>query len=607
MMRFLRTAGVLYVSFFFVTLLIYGRTLTAEFVTLDDGLLIYQNPTVQGITLRNIVRAFTTYDPELYIPLTFLTYQIDYVLGGIDPFFYHLQNLLWHSANAVLVFFLLRRILGPAQKGQDPSTPHAPPGVLTLSTLKFLTPALLFLVHPINTEAVAWAAARKDLVSTFFFLLSLLLYLQSGRRFYLASVGMFALALMGKVSAVTLPVVLVLVDWLRRPAQMGQDPSTPHAPPGVLTLSTLKFLTPYLALATLFGIIALVGKSGGHPTSFLLATASTIFSLQKFFLPLQLAVGYPFSGDITLASPKILLPFLGFLLYLTFTGICFLKRWRVPAFALSFFLLTLIPSLFNLSKGLINYLGADRYLYIPTIGLIILIAWLVAHIADRRPALTGTVVVLLLVTLSVMSYYQSLTWRTNEALYQNVIELYPDSSGARVNLGNAYRNAGRLADALAEYEEAIRLDQSPKAYYNRGITLEQLGRVDEAIASYSGALADDPTYALAHVNLGRLLYERQEKETALRHFEQAVEIAPHLALAHFNIGYIHAERGNFTAAIESYRKALDGDPGFIDARVNLVIALLRLERREDAQREYERLLREAPEHPSVFELQSVLR
>src|SRR3989338_1403578 len=372
-----RKLAILFVFFFAVLLALYGHALTFDFVTLDDGILIYQNPAAQGFSWENLVRAFTTYDPELYIPLTLLTYQLDYAIGGTSPVIYHLSNLLWHAGNGVMVtvlVWLLLRSLGERGFFLGVSSGACP--------LIAIFCGLLFLVHPINTEAAVWASARKDLVSLFFFLLSLVMYiryvaaesgkLEAGGIHYAMSIAAFGLALLAKVSAVMLPVILVLIDWYT-----GQR----------FDKRFMKNKIPYLILAVIFGIVAIYGKAGGRTASPLLGIASIFFSLRKYFFPRDLSVGYPFTGDITLVSPAFILPFLGVLAVCVFIGFCFRRKWNAPVFGLLFFLVTIIPSLFNLSKGLVNYLVADRYVYLPQVGLVFVIGWSLTRVMNGVPAL----------------------------------------------------------------------------------------------------------------------------------------------------------------------------------------------------------------------------
>lgn len=218
-------------AFFLILLIIYGSSLTNDFVRWDDGLLIYENPAIRSITPSTLKTIFTSYDPELYIPLTFFSYQIDYLIGGTHAAIYHAQNLLWHTLNALLVALLLWR--------------------LTRQGWPSLFGGLLFALHPLNTETVAWSSARKDVLSTFFFLVSLLSYLsyrtQKKRSAYAFSLLSFTLGLLSKVTVITLPVVLFLFDFREHRRWSGK---------------MLVEKIPYLLLSVLFAVIATAGKSG---------------------------------------------------------------------------------------------------------------------------------------------------------------------------------------------------------------------------------------------------------------------------------------------------------------------------------------------------------
>ena len=199
---------IILLGFFLLAFAIFGKSLGNDFVDFDDGLLIFENPIIQEISVWSLKQAFTTYDPELYVPLTMISYQIDHLLWGMNPFGFHLTNLVLHTMNALLVTLFIRLLMRR----------------LSYHLLPVLC-GLLFLVHPLHTEAVAWASARKDVLSSFFFLLSVCSYLQwrerekkeerSGKLLYSFSIFAFALGLLAKVSIIMLPVILLLIEWLQ--------------------------------------------------------------------------------------------------------------------------------------------------------------------------------------------------------------------------------------------------------------------------------------------------------------------------------------------------------------------------------------------------------
>jgi len=314
-------------------------------------MLIYENSAIRAINPSTLKTIFTTYDPELYIPLTFFTYQIDYLVGGINPLPYHMQNLLWHTLNALLVTWLMLLLLK--------------------NRWVAVMLGLLFAVHPLHTEAVVWASARKDVLSTFFFLLSVIEYIRyrkegKSRFHYGMSLCAFLLGLFAKVTILTLPVVLLLLDLLA-----GRKWSR--------TMIIEKI--PFFALSGIFAVVAFYGKTGvlGASTileKLLMAPVSTMHYLSKIVAPAGLSVLYPFFGDLTLSNPVVLLAFCLTALFLAIVMIA-LRYHRVAFFALAFFLVTLSPTLFNFAKGDTFYFASDRYAYVPSVGVLLLIGLII--------------------------------------------------------------------------------------------------------------------------------------------------------------------------------------------------------------------------------------
>src|SRR3989344_9385724 len=313
-----------------LALLVYLPSLRNGFALVDDGLLIFENNLVRELSLKTLRVAFTSYDPELYIPLTFVSYQSDYLLGGYNPLIYHLTNLLLHMGSTFLVsafiFYLTKR-----------------------SKLAIAC-ALLFAIHPITVETVVWAAARKDVLSGFFFLLSATLYLLS------------------KVTAITLPLIFLLCDLHRGRRDYKE---------------VVLEKTPYFLLALLFGLIALFGKATllaerSPLEHFLLACKMVILALSKILVPLRLSVFYPELGEVTLFHPTFLLSLL--ILIILGAVVWMFRQKKLLLFGALFFLITLAPAALTFMKGGNTFLFSDRYAYLPSLGVI----FLAAHLLDEN-------------------------------------------------------------------------------------------------------------------------------------------------------------------------------------------------------------------------------
>lgn len=568
-------------GFFAVTGILYGHSLGSDFVRWDDGMLVYENPAIREISPASLQHIFSTYDPELYIPLTFFTYQLDFQIGGQNPFIYHFDNFVLHTLNALFVAWL----------------------VFLIARRKWLALAcgLLFAVHPLHTEAVEWVSARKDVLSSFFFLGTLISYLywreRGGKTIYLLSLALFTLGLLSKVMVITLPVVLFLLDW-----REGRRWS--------MALLTEK--VPYLLLAGIFGVIGVFGKTGVLHSStlgskVLMACKSAVFYLQQMVLPWHFSLLYPYTKPITLASPDFLLP-IGVLLVIA----CLLlwqRRWRDLPFGIAFYLVTVAPTFLNFAKGgeMDVYFASDRYAYIPSIGIFYVLLCLLWRItgADRteedgrldtmqRTALGVSAVVV--VFCGAVAFRQSFVWRNTETLFQNVIRYYPESSYvAHNNIGNVYRLQGQNAKAIAEYQAALKIRPQAKTYSNLGSAYRKTGQTDLAMQQFEKALALDPESKEAHFGLGIIYADAPETYAkAEAEYRRAVAIDPQYEEAYTNLGSLQFAEGKTDEAVASYRKALGINPYFVEAHYNLAVALSEKKDVDGAITEYQQVARLAP-------------
>lgn len=592
-------------GFFLLLFAVYGGSLTHPFVQWDDGLLIFENPAIRSITPHTLKTIFTSYDPELYIPLTFFSYQIDYLIGGTSATIYHIQNLLWHTLNALLVAWLAL--------------------LLTRRGWAALFCGLLFAVHPLHTEAVAWASARKDVLSTFFFLASIIAYLHwrsDGRkRTYLWSLGAFLLALLAKVSVIGLPVILLLVDFRDRRRMSGS-----------LWIEKI----PYVALSIIFGIVALLGKtevlSRSTPIEhILMASKSTIFYLEKIILPLHLSVLYPYEGAITAASPDFFVP-AALCVALIILALLSLRWTRDAFFAAGFFLIAIAPTFLNFAKGHLDlYFASDRYAYTGSIGILFLIALGGDALAQRTRTWRNGVragAVCAVGVFGILANAQSAVWRDTETLFANALSYYPHAYVALNNVGNAYRRRGQMEEAAGYYRRA--LEQKGSAYTLSNLaaiyrsqgrwedaekllrqaiaaepeskvaaiglgTLEAArGDFDAAYAAYTRALAIDLAFAEAALNRGALLANAGRAEDAVRDYRSAIALNPFLPQAHYNLGVILAKLQRSDEAETSYREAIRLQPQFTAARLNVGILLYQRKAVAEAKEQFEAILRYDP-------------
>jgi tetratricopeptide (TPR) repeat protein len=532
------------------------------FVSIDDSLLITKNAAVQAFTLKNIFHVFTSYDPELYIPLTFLTYQIEFAIVGAQAFLFHFTNLLLHTGSAVTLFFLLRRFFG--------------------SDVIACIGALLFVLHPINTEAVAWAAARKDVLSAFFFFATLLSYekfreeqTSSMRRW---SVLFFVLALLSKVTVALLPLVLILLDWRRGNVILSSTKDDKRKSWFVELTTTWS----YFALSAIFIVIALFGKAKGINAlgplkTILLGAKAVSFYLLKLVLPVHLSVIYSQDTAITLSSPEFWIPVLVVVAVVALI-VLLMRTWRDAAFGLTFFLLLLLPNFANFWKNRFIFFASDRYAYIPSVGIIVIVcscmAWMMSRSVRLRQAAVGVSSAIILI-FAFLTFRQTSVWQNDIVLYQNVLLWYPQSALASNNLGAAYVQAKDYEKGLQWISVAV--TNKPdyiQAMRNAGNVERERGNFDAARAWYEKAVAQIPTPPFpedlgARYLLGEMLVDLGKTDEGLAQFELATKALPDLAEPYYNLALQMQKLGRGDEAIPLFEKAISLDASHIAARYHV--------------------------------------
>jgi tetratricopeptide (TPR) repeat protein len=572
------------------TLLVYGQVRNHGFLNFDDNVYVSENPQVRaGLTKKGVIWAFTTFHTANWHPLTWLSHMIDTQLFGLNAGLHHLTNLLFHIANTILLFFFLRWVTG------------------SLWGSAFV--AALFALHPLHVESVPWVAERKDLLSTFFWLLSMLAYVHYARRPSARRYGIvllfFTFGLLAKPMLVTLPFVLLLLDyWPLGRLQMGQTIRSAHLKVQKSSVSGLvREKIPLFALVTVSCYVTFFAQQhggavksfGALPLDIRIANALVSYMryIGKMIWPHELAVYYPYFG----IQPAWHVVGAGlFLVGLSVLLISTVRRYPYLAVGWLWYLGTLVPVI-----GLIQVGGqsmADRYTYIPLIGLFILIAWggaglLERWLSRRVLALSAGVVLLGILTCS---WLQVRHWKDSITLFTHAIGVTVNNALAHNSLGSALAWEGRLEEAESHYREALRIMPNQAiAHYNLGVTLATKGRYEEAIAHYKEALRIKPDYADAHNNLGVALKSQWKFEEAESQFYEALRIEPDYALAHYNLGIVLVSQGRYEEAIGHYLEALWIDPDDAKAHYNLGNALMHQGRLEEAITHFSEALRINPD------------
>lgn len=501
--RFEGIAGAL--LFATVAAVMYGLTLRHDFVALDDDLLVFANPVVQHLTPSSIAAAFTRYDPELYIPLTFLSFQIDWLLGNGAPWVFHLTNVVLHTINALLVAWLALLL-----------TERRPVALLA---------GMLFLTHPINAEAVAWVSGRKDLLSSLFVLASVIAWIHWRRgaaKGWRTSVECFALGLLAKVSAIVALPLIVLVEWCE-----GRSRQRDLA----------RALWPFGGLAALFVSIALGGKAAQlgllTPWQLLLVGAENIaLTLRHFVAPAMLSPFYRHVGAVTLVSSA---PSLAVVAALLIAVVALHRRVPLASFAIAWFLVCIAPSIFNAAKAGEVFITSDRYAYLAIIAPMIVAAFAVVQLANLLNPFRGaiqTCVLLLLAFLGGAAQRQATIWENTRTLYQSVLRLDPGIALARNNLGNADLAEANYRGAEAQYRSALELQPSnATARMNLATALEKQKRFDEAESLLRAVIDDAPNdRAEAWYRLGNLFAVQRREADAKAAYAFSLLLNPRFVL-----------------------------------------------------------------------------
>ncbi len=580
-----------------LTLALFGVATGFGYISLDDYVYVAENPIVsEGLTGESVRQAFTTVREQWWLPLLWISYMVDVEVFGAGPQGHHLVNVLLHAANSALLFWALFRMTG--------------------SRWRSFFVAALFAWHPTRVEAVAWIAARKDVLSGWFFMLALLAYVRHVERpsaGRMASVFLLMLAgLLSKAILIVLPLLLLLLDYwpLKRAQRLwGLEAWKAWRP-------LLAEKAPLIVLAAVFMGINLfthtTGRGDGTPVALVsrlgMIAPNYVDYLEKIVAPVRLSILYPENDIVSwpqaLAALAALAAVMGYL---------WGQREKRPYVAVGglWFLVALFPVIRGVRLGLAQY--ANRWTYLPLIGLGIALAWTAAEWSGRHRARRWMAVAcgLVLGLCWVGTHAQLPWWRNSEAIFRRAVELDPGSHFAQNSLGLALVDAGRMEEGEMHIRQAVRLKPEKAGYVvnlgsvllklgraeealelqdeaigmkgdqasfhsNRGQALAALGRTKEAQAAYETALRLAPAHPEAHYNLGFLLYGAGLAREALPHFQAAVAGRSGTAAMWFNLGMAYAQLGRYAEAEPCVQKALALDPGMPGAEA--VLARLRLMR-----------------------------
>lgn len=634
-----------------VTLGVFFPVLQNSFLAWDDQAAFLENPHYRGLGWAELRWMFTTFYTGHYQPLSWMTLGLDYLLWGMDPFGYHLTNLFLHAANALIFYFFALRLLALAL------FPSATPQEAVALRLAAGVAALLFSIHPLRVESVAWVTERRDVLSAFFFLGALLCYLQAAamaqtRRRRLAwlssALGLYILSLLAKASGMTLPVVLVVLDvyplkrlgggpekWFGREVRTVWWEKLPFLGFGLaaaVIAGSAQYQTGAMLSLEQHGIIPRIGQ----------AFFGLAFYLWKTVVPLNLSPLYEIPRTIQLWDGPFLLSEV--VVIVISAALVLVSRWWPAGLAVWMGYATILAPTLGIAQTGPQFV-ADRYSYLSCLGWAILAGaglyrcwrgwW--NHRVERWifTALVGLAAVVI-AGLGFLTWRQTQVWRNTESLWRYALDVTPESSiahynlafhlkaqdklneavehyrhavrinpgyvEAHTNLANALSGRGQLDDALGHYREALRLSPgSVEAYNNLGIALVKKGNVEEAIERYHAALKIAPAHPKAHYNLGNALARQGKLDEAIEEYRQTLKIDSGDIMARNNLGTALAGRGDFDEAIKHFREVLKVHPADPGPRYNIGNMFAMQGKFDEAIEQYRQLLSKAPEFVQAHE------
>jgi Flp pilus assembly protein TadD len=532
-----------------ITLAIYWDVQTYEFINYDDNKFIVDNEHIKnGFSLDNLVYAFTDVNTGIWQPVTWLSHTLDCQLYKLNPMGHHWNNLIFHLANALLVFFILHRMTGALYRS-------------------FFV-ALLFAVHPIQVESVAWVAERKNVLSTFFYLLCILSYIRYTKdkkigRYFIV-ILLYALGLMAKPMMVTMPFIFLLLDyWSLGRFKISPESSGSQSSGNIKNL--IKEKIPFLIIAIIISVVSWMSQYIAGAMTDLdtiplqarieLSLVSYIKYLYKLLWPTRLAFFYPYAGNIplwkTLGSLFLIVLFSAYSIY------CCNKKKHV-LFGWFWFVIIIFPLIGLVNLGELDM--ADRYMYVPCIGIFIVIIWEAYNLTASigRPKILFILFSSMLVIIfSLVSIVQVKTWRSNYSLYSHAIKVTNKNNIAHSNLGITLLNSGRVDEAIYHLGKALELKpQQKKSHFNLGCALAARKKFNEAKTHFYWFLNRFPDDMESIYLLGRVCFDLGEYEELRQYFLAYLKQNPNDVRALEYSGHISMKLKKYKDAKEYYLSAI---------------------------------------------------
>ena len=578
-----------------LTFLVYLSCLHNEFVMWDDDRYVYENPHIHPVNSAFFRWAFSSFYCANWHPLTWLSHALDYAVWGLNPLGHHLTNNILHAVNTFIVVILVVKLLEIWRSSRQYNPPLHRSQEWSYIVIAAVT-GLLFGLHPLHVESVAWVSERKDLLCAMFFLLGTLAYTKYVRTggglrntHYILVAFLFALALLSKPMAVTLPAVLLILDWY--PFNRIRSMKT--------FLSACLEKLPLIALSLVSSVLTVLAqKAGGAIKSFeviplssrlIVAAESLLSYLWKMVWPMNLIPYYPYPKNISLFFAEYLL---SVILVSCITAACIImvKKQKLWLAVWAYYVLTLLPVLGIVQVG--DQAMADRYAYLPSLGPFILIGLIAAWLWKKPPlgrgAEAGLVIVaaiLIMGSLSFLTYKQIAVWKDSLNLWSYVAGREPDDSRGHYSLGNVYTILNMQDKAIEQYLTAVKLKPGyAEAHYNLGVIYQSLNMPDKAIEQYLTAIKLKPDLAEADYNLGVIYQSLNMPDKAIEQYLTAIKLKPDYVEAHYNLGAIYQSLNMPDKAVNEFQTVVYLEPNIAEAYFNLGLAYNKMGQVENARR-----------------------
>jgi tetratricopeptide (TPR) repeat protein/branched-subunit amino acid transport protein AzlD len=547
---------IIYIALTVITLVVYWHVHGYDFINYDDPVYVTENGIVKsGITLDGFRWAFSTKLFGLWNPLVWLSFMLDYQLYGLNAGGYHVTNLILHILSTLLLFWLFCRMTGAVWKSA------------------FV--AALFALHPLHVESVAWISERKDVLSAFFWMLTLCLYVfyteKPAIKRYLLVLFSFILALLSKPMVVTLPVIMILLDYW----PLGRFDSKKEN----LFLWQLKEKLPFFVLSAVMVIATLYTPNEqeiftkGFPLSSRLANAPVAFItyLTKTFWPYDMAVFYPFPAQIpiwNIAGASLLI------IIISAAVIVVAKRLPYLFVGWLWYVITIVPIIGIIQIG--DFAMADRYHYLPSIGIAMMLAWgippLIKSKQVRNRILFPTGILILLI-MAFLTWKQCGYWKNSVELFNHALQITKDTALVHNNLGLTFLNEGKIEEAINHFNKAIRIKINYfHAYYNRGLAYTEIGQYQKAIEDFNQTIHLKPDYAFAYNNRGIAYAELGQYQKAIEDFNSTIRLLPNFAKAYYGRANAYNDLSQHQLAIQDFDKSIHLKPNFIPSYINRGVA-----------------------------------